>query len=92
MQVHSASFSDQSYSRNTRIGAVYYSSLEPPLPTDTLPEGSECQLYGCTLSSDFATYWEIEGERCIISLSGVCSEVPIIKHVKTKVIYPYAVT
>lgn len=53
-----------------RIGVVNYSSLLPSLPSDKLPEGSECQLYGCTLSTDDTTYTKIEGEKCNISYPG----------------------
>ena len=54
-----------------KMGFVDYSSLQPSLPADKLPEGSECQLYGCTLSSDDSTYWMFEGEKCNISYPGV---------------------
>ena len=68
-QVHY--YIDSLLSINSKMGTVNYSSLQPSLPTDKLPEGSECQLYGCTLSSDDTTYWMIEGERCNVSHPGV---------------------
>ena len=52
------------------MGVVNYSSLLPSLPTGKLPGGSECQLYGCVLSSDDTSYWVIDGESCNVPLAG----------------------
>lgn len=68
-QVHS--FIDPLRPVDLKMGFVDYSSLQPSLPADKLPDGSECQLYGCTLSSDDTGYTMFEGEKCNISHPGV---------------------
>ena len=72
-QVHSFTDHQLFSSRNFEVVAVNFSSLLPPLLAGKLPEGSECQVYGCALSHDDVTYYMIEGERCNISLSGETS-------------------
>ena len=67
-QVHSYFVDSPLRSTNSRMGVVSYSYLQPPLPTGKLPEGSECQLYGC--ATDDTNYWIIEGEKCDISHPG----------------------
>ena len=68
LQVHSFSAYQPFSSHNFEV--VNFLSLLPPLPTGKLPQGSECQLYGCALTYGDSDYYMIEGERCNISLSG----------------------